>query len=51
MVYPFFAAIIGAILGLKRTCPKCRRDQLVSSEQKNFVVKCKFCGADMPPRK
>jgi hypothetical protein len=51
MVQPFFAAILGAILGLKRTCPRCRRDQLVPREHKDRVVKCKFCGSNIPPRK
>jgi ribosomal protein S27E len=50
MAWPLLAAIVGALLGLKRTCSKCGRNQLVASEQKHLVVKCKFCGADIPPR-
>lgn len=49
-MYPFLAAILGALLGLKRTCSKCGRGQLVPSDQKHLVVPCKFCGADMPPK-
>ena len=45
MVYGFFAATVGAVLGLKRTCPKCRRDQVVSAQYKHQTVSCKFCGA------
>lgn len=51
MVYPFFAIILGAILGLKRSCPRCRRYQVVPKERKYRMVKCKFCGFDIPPRK
>ncbi len=51
MVYPFFAAIVGAILGLKRICPRCRRDQIVPREYRGRMVKYKFCGTDIPPRK
>ncbi len=50
MAWPFVAAVIGALLGLKRPCPVCGKGQLVSSRQKRLTVPCKFCGSDMPPR-
>jgi hypothetical protein len=50
MAWPFLAAIIGALLGLKSTCPICRKDQIVPSRQKRQMVKGKFCGVDIPPR-
>ncbi|MGE4297353.1 MAG: hypothetical protein AB7E47_04925 [Desulfovibrionaceae bacterium] len=50
-MHPFlFASIIGAIRGLKRTCPKCGKPQVVRSEQRDMTVACRFCGAPMPPR-
>ena len=45
------STVIGAILGLKRTCPVCKRDQNVPAGKKRESVRCKFCGADIPPRK
>ena len=47
----FILGVIGAILGLKRTCPKCKRDHIVPASKKRKSVHCKFCGADIPPRK
>jgi len=35
----------------KRTCLKCKRDQVVSALKKRKTVSCKFCGADIPPAK
>lgn len=51
MAWPLLAAIVGTILGLKRTCPECGREQIVSSSQKHLAVRCKFCGEDIPPRR
>jgi ribosomal protein S27E len=48
---PFIAMVIGAILGLKRVCPKCKRVQIISSEKRQDTVLCKFCGAKLPPKK
>ncbi len=48
---PFLAAIIGTLLGLKRTCPGCGRVQTVPMRQKRQKVRCKFCGAQIPPGK
>ena len=47
---PFMAAI-SVILHLKRTCPVCKRDQVVPASKRSQTVPCKFCGADVPPRK
>jgi ribosomal protein S27E len=45
-------SIIGRLLHLKRTCPKCKRDQIVPSAKKHKTIACKFCGADiLPPKK
>jgi len=46
----FIMTVIGSIRGLKRTCPKCKRDQIVPASKKRESVRCKFCGADIPPR-
>ncbi|RLA90900.1 MAG: 30S ribosomal protein S27 [Deltaproteobacteria bacterium] len=43
--------MLGVMLGLKRTCPRCRRTQLVVRADKHKTVKCKFCGAAIPPPK
>ena len=45
---PFYA-VIKAIFRLKRTCPKCGRDQVVKLSQKTEAVPCKFCTASIPP--
>jgi ribosomal protein S27E len=45
----FFTAV-GTILGLKRTCPRCKRDQIVPASKKRKRVRCKFCGSEIPPR-
>lgn len=50
MAWPFVAAILGVLLGLKRTCPVCGKDQIVLSRLKRQTVKCKFCGSDIPPK-
>jgi len=46
-----FQAVISAILNLKRTCPKCGRDQIVPAGKRTETVACKFCGAHIPPFK
>lgn len=46
-----FQTIISTILNLKRTCPKCKRDQIVLPSKSKEKVQCKFCGADIPPEK
>jgi len=47
----FTSAIVSTIIGLKRTCPKCRRVQVVASNRKRESVRCKFCEADIPSGK
>ena len=44
-----FSTVVAMILNLKRTCPKCGRDQIVPKEKRREKVPCKFCGADIPP--
>ncbi|MFC1825145.1 30S ribosomal protein S27 [Thermodesulfobacteriota bacterium] len=46
-----FQTIINTILHLKRTCPKCKRDQIVPPSKRKETVRCKFCKADIPPAK
>jgi ribosomal protein S27E len=49
---PTLGFIVGRLLHLKRTCPKCKRDQVVPVAKKQVTVPCKFCGTDiLPPRK
>ncbi len=45
------SGVIGAVLRLKRICPKCKRNQIVPASKKRKSVRCKFCGADIPFRK
>jgi ribosomal protein S27E len=40
---------IAKTLGRKRTCPVCKRPQVVAQGKARETVKCKFCGADVPP--
>ncbi len=47
----FMSGVIGAILGLKRTCHECMRDQIIPANKKQKNVNCKFCGAEIPPCK
>jgi hypothetical protein len=53
MVNPFaaMAVLMGNLLGLKKICPKCKRDQIVPKNKKHQSVRCKFCGGDIPPKK
>jgi ribosomal protein S27E len=46
-----FQAVINTFLRLKRTCPKCKRAQVVPASKRLESVPCKFCGADVPPHK
>jgi len=48
---PIFQAMISTVLHLKRACPKCKREQVVPVSKRLESVRCKFCGADVPPRK
>jgi len=46
-----FQTLISKIFRLKRTCPKCKRNQVVPASKRLENVRCKFCGADIPLRK
>jgi len=35
----------------KRTCPSCKRAQVVPQGKSRVTVACKFCGKDVPPPK
>ncbi len=48
---PIIQIVINTIFRLKRTCPKCKRDQVVPASKRLENVRCKFCGADIPLRK
>jgi len=39
---PTFQAVISTIFRLKRTCPKCKRDQVVPVSKRLENVRCKF---------
>jgi transcription elongation factor Elf1 len=41
---------IAKTLGRKRTCPVCKRPQVVAQGKARETVKCKFCGADIPAK-
>jgi len=45
----FVQTIIASTLALKRLCPKCGRAQIEKSSKKNQIVKCKYCGTEIPP--
>ena len=45
------STVVSSILGLKRTCPKCKKDQVVPSSKRKKTVRCKFCDDNIPPRK
>ena len=49
--FAVMAVLMGNLLGLKRTCPKCKRDQVVAKSKKYQSAKCRFCGSDMLPEK
>ena len=48
---PIFSVVVRTMLSIKRTFPKCKRDQIVPAIKKKQIVRCKFCNADVPPRK
>ena len=47
----FISSILGALRGIKRTCPKCGHSQVVPVDKRNQTVRCSHCGADIPPKK
>jgi len=48
---PIFAAVMQAFMRVQRKCPKCGKGQFVSANKKGEKVKCKACGAEIPPPK
>lgn len=48
---PFMQAVVTAVLSSKRKCPSCGRTQAVPQGKAKETVKCKYCGADVPPHK
>jgi transcription elongation factor Elf1 len=49
MTNPWFLAILNTLMHSKRKCPKCGREQIVSKDKRGETVRCKHCGADIPP--
>ena len=47
---PIFVSVVSSVLQLKLTCPRYKRDQIVPANKRSKSVRCKFCGADVPPR-
>lgn len=46
----FMGAIVGGIVHLlKRTCPKCRREQIVGKDDAGKALPCKYCGFIIQP--
>jgi ribosomal protein S27E len=43
-------AAISAVFHLARKCPRCGRRQIVPRSKRAMIVKCKSCGADVPPK-
>ncbi|HAJ27084.1 MAG TPA: 30S ribosomal protein S27 [Syntrophus sp. (in: bacteria)] len=39
------------ILDMARKCPKCGNEQVVAASMKKESVKCKACGAEVPPKR
>ena len=48
---PILQAVMSTVIRLKRTCPQCKRDQVVPRSKRLERVPGTFCGADIPPRK
>ena len=46
---PIFQVVVSTLFRLKRTCPKCAESQIVAASKKMEKVRCKRCGADIPP--
>jgi hypothetical protein len=46
---PIFVGVLATILLRKRTCPSCKRGQAVPASQRQQTVRCRFCGAAIPP--
>lgn len=44
-------SVMRVLLDFKRVCPKCGKEQAVDPDKKTQKVKCRFCGAEIPPPK
>ena len=48
----FFKVVVDRVKALlQRTCPACRQTHVVLASQIRHMVRCKSCGANIPPRK
>lgn len=45
----FAQAVLSTMLALARVCPVCRRRQIVPSSRRRESVRCRGCGAQIPP--
>ncbi len=45
-----YAHLLQTLMKKKRACPRCGRVQFASKEDRNRAVRCKYCGAAIPPR-
>ncbi|HPA26913.1 MAG TPA: 30S ribosomal protein S27 [Acidobacteriota bacterium] len=43
-------SVVSTVANLSRTCPKCKKKQVVQKSKVHRTVSCKFCGADIPPK-
>ncbi|MBI5499447.1 MAG: hypothetical protein HY907_04340 [Deltaproteobacteria bacterium] len=50
MTNPWLWSILIGMRHLRRKCPKCGHEQLVPKEKQAETVRCKHCGADVPPK-
>jgi ribosomal protein S27E len=46
-----FMAIYSMMLKLRRTCPVCKKEQIVPASKKDQTVSCNCCGTPLPPPK
>ncbi len=45
---PLFIAALSAVAPV-RECPSCHAKQVIPRDKKEETVKCKYCGAEIPP--
>jgi ribosomal protein S27E len=50
MVIYYSAAAAGVHAALLRVCPACQKKQVVSPKKMESYVKCRRCGALIPPK-
>ena len=46
---PLYQIMIASSLWQKRTCPSCKKEQVVAPGGARKTVQCKFCGKPIPP--